>query len=169
MYNTRQGVAHTPKSFTSLDAVDEETHGVTVSDHDDSHMFYFDRLAGWPLQLVEPSIMPELPRTQKLSCESTASEDTWCFDRSRPPFLIPLFHCSAFYKHPYKCNAQSWARKASKQLSNIMPCEQINVQEFALCKYMQCVPCEQAYISIELLQVTYRMHGNDVNLSHAPC
>ena len=52
--------AHT---FT-LDAVDEETHGVTVSNHDDSHMFYFDRLAGRPLQLVEPSIMPELPQTQ---------------------------------------------------------------------------------------------------------
>ena len=34
-------------NFT-LDAVDEETHGVTVSDHNDSHMFYFDRLAGWP-------------------------------------------------------------------------------------------------------------------------
>ena len=54
MYNTRQGVAHIPLLEKYLDAVDEETHGVNVSDHDDSHMFYFDRLAGRPLQLAEP-------------------------------------------------------------------------------------------------------------------
>ena len=45
--------------------------------------------------------MPELPRTQKLSCESTASENTWCFDRPRPPtrlpFLIPLFRSAIPY------------------------------------------------------------------------
>ena len=40
--------------------------------------------------------MPELLWTHKLSCESTASENSWCFDRPRPPFLNSLFRIPRF-------------------------------------------------------------------------
>ena len=120
MYNTRQGIAHIPLLWMLL------TRRLTESPSAITTTVTCSTSTGWPLQLVEPSIMPELPRTQKLSCESTASENTWCFDRPRPPtrlpFLIPfrysvvpLFRIprSVFYRHPWWCRG-SWSRLSER-------------------------------------------------------